>query len=243
MEELRNNGQNNQAEPVDEQKKSELQEQMFDNSKSNNNSEANTLNIENQQADQNQVASEESAVQFDELEKQIKELEEKISELEKNNSELKDAFLRKAAEFENYKRRTEIDQLNIIKYAAEPFIKNILTVYDDLERSLNHVNDDNSFESLKKGLELIYDKFTKILDSHGIKKIDAVGKPFDVELHEALMQRPAEGVPPHTVLEVLEHGYIYKDKVIRHAKVVVSSEVISDVENKSENSDTPSNNN
>lgn len=171
---------------------------------------------------------EESAVQFDLLEKQIKELEEKISELEKNNSELKDAFLRKAAEFENYKRRTENDQLNIIKYAAEPFIKSILTVYDDLERSLTHVNGDNNFESLKKGLELIYDKFTKILNSHGIKKIDAIGQPFDVELHEALMQRPAEGIPPHTVLEVLEHGYIYKDKVIRHAKVIVSSETTSE---------------
>lgn len=195
--------QNNQAELSNEQKESENKE------------------IE---AQENLKQEEESAVQFDLLEKQIKELEEKISELEKNNSELKDAFLRKAAEFENYKRRTENDQLNLIKYAAEPFIKSILTVYDDLERSLNHINGDNNFDSLKKGLELIYEKFTKILNSHGIKKIDAVGQPFDVELHEALMQRPAEGVPPHTVIEVLEHGYIYHDKVIRHAKVIVSSE-------------------
>lgn len=207
MEENKIQEQNNQAELSNEQK--EIQQ--------NGTETQDTLKQE-----------EESAVQFDLLEKQIKELEEKISELEKNNSELKDAFLRKAAEFENYKRRTENDQLNIIKYAAEPFIKSILTIYDDLERSLTHVNGDNNFESLKKGLELIYDKFTKILNSHGIKKIDAVGQPFDVELHEALMQRPAEGVPPHTVLEVLEHGYIYKDKVIRHAKVIVSSETTSE---------------
>jgi len=209
--------QNNQAELSNEQKENEQKE------------------IE---AQENLSQTEDSSIQFDLLEKQIKELEEKISELEKNNSELKDAFLRKAAEFENYKRRTENDQLNLIKYAAEPFIKSILTVYDDLERSLSHINGDNNFESLKKGLELIYDKFTKILNSHGIKKIDAIGQPFNVELHEALMQKPAEGVPPHTVLEILEHGYIYQDKVIRHAKVVVSSDTTS----QENNSDSQNNN-
>ncbi len=201
----------------------------------NNKAELSNYQKENEQkeigAQENLNQQEESSIQFDLLEKQIKELEEKITELEKNNSELKDVLLRKAAEFENYKRRTENDQLNLIKYAAEPFIKSILTVYDDLERSLNHINGDNNFESLKKGLELIYDKFTKILNSHGIKKIDAVGQPFDVELHEALMQRPAEGVPPHTVLEILEHGYIYQDKVIRHAKVIVSSDTTSEGNN------------
>lgn len=201
----------------------------------NNQAELSNNQKENEQkeigAQENLNQQEESSIQFDLLEKQIKELEEKITELEKNNSELKDTLLRKAAEFENYKRRTENDQLNLIKYAAEPFIKSILTVYDDLERSLNHINGDNNFESLKKGLELIYDKFTKILNSHGIKKIDAVGQPFDVELHEALMQRPAEGVPPHTVLEILEHGYIYQDKVIRHAKVIVSSDTTSEGNN------------
>ena len=140
MEENKIQEQNNQAELSNEQKESQQ----------NGTETQETLKQE-----------EESAVQFDLLEKQIKELEEKISELEKNNSELKDAFLRKAAEFENYKRRTENDQLNIIKYAAEPFIKSILTVYDDLERSLTHINGDNNFESLKKGLELIYDNSQK----------------------------------------------------------------------------------
>ncbi|MEG8946593.1 nucleotide exchange factor GrpE [Rosettibacter firmus] len=194
-----------------------------------------------QQENTAQESSEQEETILNETEKRIKELEEKIAELEKSNNELKDAFLRKAAEFENYKRRTENDQLNIIKYAAEPFIKNILTIYDDLERSLNHITDDNNFESLKKGLELIYDKFTKILDSHGVRKIDAVGQPFDVELHEALMQKPAADVPPHTVLEILEHGYIYKDKVIRHAKVIVSSEITQE-ENKSEENKPDENN-
>lgn len=158
----------------------------------------------------------------------------KITELEKQLNEYKDGFLRKAADFENYKRRTENDQMNFLKYAGEHFIKNVLPVYDDLERSLNHVNDDNNLESLKKGLSLVFDKFTKVLENQGIKKIDAKGKPFDVDLHEALMQQPSDEVPPHTVLDVIEQGYIYKDKVIRHAKVIVSAETISS-EKKSQN--------
>lgn len=171
---------------------------------------------------------------------ELKQAEEKISVLENQITELKDFLLRKAAEFENYKRRTENDQLNLLKYAAEPFIISMLTVYDDLERSLEHVNDNNSFESLKKGLELVYEKFTKILELQGVKKIDAKGEPFSVDLHEALMQRPVEGVDPHTVLDVIEHGYTYKDKVIRHAKVIVSAEIIhdeSDTKNSNENSE------
>jgi len=150
----------------------------------------------------------------------------KIQELETKINELKDAFLRKAAEFENYKRRTENDQFNLLKYAAEPFIINILSVYDDLERSLEHIDEENSFDSLKKGLQLVYDNFTKILENQGVKKFEAKGKPFNVEFHEALMQRQDDNVEPHTVLEVIEHGYSYKDKIIRHAKVIVSAETI-----------------
>lgn len=173
----------------------------------------------------------ELAVKISELESAI----QKIADLEKQISELKDALLRKAAEFENYKRRNENDQLNILKYAAESFIRNILPVYDDLERSLSHIDEANNFDSTKKGLQLVFEKFGKILENQGIKRIDAKGKQFDVHLHEALMQQPAEGVAPHTVLDVLEPGYMYKDRVLRHAKVVVSSESASNEELNSEN--------
>jgi molecular chaperone GrpE len=180
--------------------------------------------------------------QLSELALKISELEtaiQKIAELEKQNSELKDTLLRKAAEFENYKRRNDNDQLNILKYAAESFIHNILPVYDDLERSLLHIDEANNFDATKKGLSLVFEKFGKILENQGIKKIEAKGKPFDVHLHEALMQQTADGVAPHTVLDVLEPGYMYKDRVLRHAKVIVSSETASNEELNSENlSDT-----
>ncbi|KAF0139796.1 MAG: co-chaperone GrpE [Stygiobacter sp.] len=177
-----------------------------------------------------ETAQEPAQVQPTELEQKENELkatQAKISELEKQTAELKDSLLRKVAEFENYKRRNETEQMNLLKYAAEPFIKSVLSVYDDLERSLLHVDDENSFESTKKGLQLVFDKFNKTLDAQGVKKIEAKGQPFDVHFHEALMQQPVEGVAPHTVLDVIEPGYLYKDKVIRHAKVIVSAELAS----------------
>ena len=155
-------------------------------------------------------------------EEEISEEEKKIIELENKAADLRDRLLRKAAEFENYKRRTENDQLNLIKYAAESFIIKLLPVIDDFERSLDHI--DSANEALKQGLKLVYDKLIKVLEDQGVKKIEAVGKPFDVHFHEALMQRKDDKAEPHTVLEELEKGYLYKDRVIRHSKVVVSED-------------------
>jgi len=150
--------------------------------------------------------------------------EQIIEALENQISELKDKLLRRAAEFENYKRRTENDQLNLLKYAAESFIIKLLPVIDDFERSLQHIDSSKDIESLKQGLKLIYDKLMKVLDDQGVKKIESVGQPFDVNFHEALLQRKAEDVAPHTVLDEIEKGYMYRDRVIRHAKVVVSED-------------------
>lgn len=174
----------------------------------------------------------------DDKSEDLKTALQKISELDEKVKQLQDSLLRKAAEFENYKRRTENDQINLLKYAAEPIIKNILIVYDDMERSINHINDNNNFDSLKKGMELVFEKFTKILNSQGVKKIDATGKPFDVNYHEALMQQPVNSVPPNTVIQVVEEGYMYKDKVIRHSKVIVSSEAEDQTPNTSGSNET-----
>lgn len=149
---------------------------------------------------------------------------QKIEELEKERDAWKDKFLRKAAEFENYKKRVENDQLALVTYAAESFIKKILPVVDDFERSLQHIDDAQDIDNIKKGIQLIYNKLIKFLEEQGVTKIDSVGKPFDVHFHEAVMQREDESVPPHTVIEELEKGYMLKDKVIRFAKVIVSSD-------------------
>jgi molecular chaperone GrpE len=147
-----------------------------------------------------------------------------VEKLQETIQELKDTVLRKAAEFENYKRRTTSEQQDLWKYAAESFILKILPVYDDLQRSLEHLEESN-LDSIKDGLKLVFDKFTKTLDEQGVKKIEAKGKTFDVEYHEALLQQPAPDVEPNTVIQEVEPGYMYKDKVIKHAKVIVSQEV------------------
>jgi molecular chaperone GrpE len=164
----------------------------------------------------------------DENEKLIDKSEEKIAELEAQVKEWHDKFLRKAAEFENYKRRTENDQFNLINYAAESFIIKLLPVVDDFERTLQHIDDDNNIDAVKEGIKLVYEKLLKVLDEQGVKKMKVKGEPFNVDYHDALMQRKDDSVPPHTVLEEIEKGYIYRDKVIRHAKVIVSEETSSD---------------
>jgi molecular chaperone GrpE len=150
--------------------------------------------------------------------------EQKILQLENELNDYKDRLLRKAAEFENYKRRTENDQLNLFKYAAESFIIKILPVIDDFERSLQHIDKSTDINSVKEGVHLVYEKFQKVLGEQGVSKIDAVGKPFDVHYHEAIMQRTDEDSEPHTVLDEIESGYLYKDRVIRHSKVIVSDD-------------------
>ncbi|GAB4295653.1 MAG: nucleotide exchange factor GrpE [Ignavibacteriaceae bacterium] len=168
---------------------------------------------------------------------EITALKSKIDELEKQVEEYKDKFLRKSAEFENYKRRTENDQLNLIKYAAESFIVKLLPVVDDLERSLQHMENARDIESIKDGIKLVYDKLMKVFTEQGIKQIESVGKPFNVDYHEALMQRKDESADPHTILEEIQKGYIYKDKVIRHAQVIVSED-LSDVADNSESTNS-----
>jgi len=150
-------------------------------------------------------------------------LNERTAELEKQCAQLKDQLLRKAAEFDNYKRRTENDFASLTKFAAENIITQLVPVLDDFFRSLKSIKEKSETDSFYKGIELIYSKFLKVLEAQGLKAMEVVGKEFSVDVHDALMQIPRADVPPHTVLEEVEKGYLLFDKVIRHAKVVVSA--------------------
>jgi molecular chaperone GrpE len=147
----------------------------------------------------------------------------RMEELQKQIDQYKDLLLRKAAEFDNYKRRIENETANILKYATESLVEDLLPVLDDFERSLKHRKESKDNDALVKGIELIYQKLVKVLEGRGVKPFDTVGKEFSVEYHDALMQIPRSDVPHHTILEEVEKGYTLNDKVIRHAKVVVSS--------------------
>ena len=154
---------------------------------------------------------------------EVELLNEKMEELEKQAAQLKDQLLRKAAEFDNYKRRTENDFAALAKFAGETIITQLIPVLDDFNRSLKSVKERAENDSFIKGIELIYAKFLKVLEAQGLKTMDVVGKEFNVDLHDALMQMPRADIPPHTILEEVEKGYLLFDKVIRHAKVVVST--------------------
>jgi molecular chaperone GrpE len=153
---------------------------------------------------------------------EIEELKAKVTELEKSVELYKDQFLRKAAEFENFKRRTENEYLNITRFANETLITEILPVIDDLTRSLRAGKARREFGAFYKGVELIHSKLMKILEAHGLKAIEALGEQFNVDYHEALMQVQKEDVAPHTVVEEVEKGYMLHNKVIRHSKVIVA---------------------
>ncbi len=138
-------------------------------------------------------------------------------------AQLTDQLLRRAAEFENYKRRVEQESSGIIRMANEGLVRAILPIVDDLERSLKAGRDSQDLAAFYRGVELIAQKLAKVLESQGVRTFETSGKPFDVHYHDALMQVPNADLPPFTILEEVERGYTMHDKVIRHAKVVVST--------------------
>lgn len=173
----------------------------------------------------NQVEEEKIEEKGEEEINEMEKLQNEINQLKEEVNQWKDKFLRKMAEFDNYKKRVEQDQIQLIKFANEKLIKDLLPVIDDFERTLTFSKDELKNNSILQGVEMVYNKLMKILSDYGLKKIDALNQPFDFNYHEALLQVPKDGVEPLTVIEEVEKGYILNDKVIRHSKVIVSSEM------------------
>jgi molecular chaperone GrpE len=156
-------------------------------------------------------------------EKSGDDVRQKIEELQKTAETLKDQLLRKAAELENVKRRSEAETLTTIQYANESLLDSLIPVLEDFSRSFKAAGKEGNGESFAKGIELIHQKLARILAHQGLAPFDSVGKPFDVNYHDALLQMPRADVPPGTVIEEIERGYMFRDRVLRHAKVIVSS--------------------
>ncbi|MEK7818932.1 MAG: nucleotide exchange factor GrpE [Bacteroidota bacterium] len=154
---------------------------------------------------------------------EIEILNEQIIELQNQTTSLKDQLLRKAAEFENFKRRTETDQTNFFKFASESIITEILPIVDDFARILKSADTHGENEQFLKGVELVYSKLMKLLEFKGVSAFETVGKEFNVDFHDALMLVPRADLAPNTIIEEIERGYKMHEKVIRHAKVIVST--------------------
>lgn len=151
--------------------------------------------------------------------------EEELSDIEKKDIEIKelnDKFLRLYSEFDNFRRRTQKEKLELYKTAGEDIFKSLLPVMDDFERAQKSMEESKDYEGLKTGVDLIYNKFLTVFKTNGVEPMDAQGKEFDSEIHEAVTQIPAPSKDlKGKNVDVVEKGYILKDKVIRYAKVVV----------------------
>ena len=158
---------------------------------------------------------------IEELENKVTELEGQVAELENQVGKGKDDYIRLMAEFDNYRRRTSQEKLEIVSMAATETIKGLLPVLDDCERALKMLDSYNN-DAAKEGTELIYNKLLAYLKSKGLSVIEAIGQPFDTDLHEAVAQFPVpEEDKKGLVFDVVQTGYTLNGKVIRFAKVVV----------------------
>ena len=134
-----------------------------------------------------------------------------------------DRTLRLMAEFDNFRRRSAKEQLDLIETANGKLLEKLSEVQDNFERAFAAENKAKDLEAFEKGMQMIYNQFSKVLTDAGLEQIDPTGKEFDPNLHEALMQQPSETIPEGHVVTVFQKGYKLKNKILKTAKVIVSS--------------------
>lgn len=176
--------------------------------------------------DQEQVVEETNEAQEEKTAKEESKSEAKDEEkeptIEEQLQETKNKFLRLYADFENFRKRTNKEKVDLMSTASAGVVKDMLPVLDDFERAIANNEKVDDAEALKEGFALIYNKFKSVLDSKGLKKMETVGSEFDSEIHEAVANMPVEDKKQKgKVIDDVEKGYYLNDKVIRFAKVVV----------------------
>lgn len=141
---------------------------------------------------------------------------------EEKLADLNDKYLRKIAEFENYRKRTMKEKAELILNGAERTVTAFLPVIDDMERAIDNAAKSDDIEAVREGINMIFQKFEKVLDSLGVKKIDTTDADFNTDFHEAIAMVPGMGEDKkNKVIDCVQTGYMINDKVIRHAKVAV----------------------
>jgi molecular chaperone GrpE len=173
------------------------------------------INSETHKSSSRSSARKKATQQLEAYQKQIEQLTNEVNDL-------KDKYLRTAAEFENYKKRRERELSDIISRANEEFCLELLPIIDDFERSLNSQPKKKSYQALKQGIQFIYQKLMAVLKKQGVEPIEAVGQPFDPQLHSAIMQVEDNAKPSNLVVEEAVKGYRFKDKLLRYSQVVVN---------------------
>lgn len=147
-------------------------------------------------------------------------LEKEIAELKEKNADLNDQLLRRAAEFDNFRKRTQKEKLEMTSFTKALCMKEILGVLDNFERALETESKDADF---KKGVDMIFHQMTDAIQKLGVQEIEAMNQKFDPEVHNAIKQMEDEAFGENTICQVLQKGYRLEDRVIRHAMVVVAN--------------------
>jgi molecular chaperone GrpE len=150
-------------------------------------------------------------------------LQTRLQETEQQRDQYLDLAQRTRADFENYQKRLLREQATERRYAVAPLAADLLGPIDNLDRATVAAEQAGEKGPLVQGVAMVQAQLLDVLRRHGITRIDAEGKPFDAHLHEAVMQQPSKDKPPMTVLQVLEQGYMIHDRVLRPARVIVSS--------------------
>lgn len=181
--------------------------------------------VEVENVTENPVPEGEEAVQQVEPER---DLEKELADAQQENADLRDRMLRAAAENENFKKRMERERLAGLKYAGEVIFREMLSVVDNLERAVEQgviegAPPEKNLEALLEGVQLTLKRLVSTLEKFEVKPVESVGKPFDPQHQEALTMAESEAVPANHVISEFERGYYYKDRLLRAAKVVVSS--------------------
>ncbi len=146
-----------------------------------------------------------------------------LQELAEKYKELNEKYLRLSAEYDNYRKRTLKEKMDLIKNGGEDLLKNILPTVDNFERALKSINESSDIDAVKEGLILIYNTFIEMLKQRGIEEIEALGQILDTDLHEAIAQVPADSEENKgKIIDVIEKGYKLNEKILRFAKVVVA---------------------
>ena len=155
----------------------------------------------------------------------IEELKQSLQEKEKELGELKERLLYHQADFENFKKLKAREKDEAVKYGNERFVKELLPVIDNLERAIEHGAKSDDSKAIVEGVELTLTSFLKVLEKFKVTRVEALGKEFDPNVHEAIAQEPREGAQPGTVVSELQRGYIMDGRLLRPSMVTVAKQV------------------
>lgn len=183
-----------------------------------------TMDNQHKQDDQKEMHEHQQEESLDTAgsEEQQDKSSDPVQDLENRLAECNDKYLRLAAEFDNFRKRSMKDRLELINTASEDIIKSLLEVLDDVDRAENQMEQSQDISQIKEGISLVFSKFKSILQQKGLKEMETSGKEFDVEQHEAIAEIPAANESDSgKIVDVISKGYLLHEKIIRHAKVVV----------------------